>query len=83
MNALYPGKLIDDISHDLAIGNVTMATVEKRVQLDVIACKAIIDLLNPSPIGRILLELILAEQANMMRTNLKNQIMWVNMQNNK
>ena len=83
MKALYPGKLIDDISHDLAIGNVTMATVEKRVQLDVIACKAIIDLLNPSPIGRILLELILAEQANMMRTNLKNQIMWVNMQNNK
>ena len=31
--------------------------------------------------GKILLELILAEHANAMRTNLKNQVMWVNMQN--
>ena len=37
--------------------------------------KAVIDLLNPSPMGKILLELILAEQANAMRTNLKNQVM--------
>lgn len=58
-----------------------MDTVEKRVQLDVDTCKAVIDLLNPTPIGKILLELILAEQANAMRTNLKNQVMWVNMQN--
>ena len=52
-----------------------MDTVEKRVQLDVDTCKAVIDLLNPSPMGKILLELILAEQANAMRTNLKNQVM--------
>ena len=36
---------------------------------------------NPSLMGKILLELILAEQANAMRTNLKSQVMWVNMQN--
>ena len=35
-----------------------METVEKRVQLDVDACKEVIDLMNPSPIEKILLELI-------------------------
>ena len=83
LRAIYSGQLIEDIKRDLASGNVTMETVEKRVQLDVDACKAVIDLLNPSPIGKILLELILAEHANAMRTNLKNQVMWVKMQNTK
>lgn len=78
LKALYSGQLIEDIKRDLASGHVTMDTVEKRVQLDVDACKAVIDLLNPSPIGKILLELILAEQANAFRTNLKNQILWLN-----
>lgn len=49
------------------------------MQLDVDAFKAVIDLLNPSPIEKILLELILAEQANAMRTDLKNQVMWMNL----
>lgn len=80
LKAFYSGQLIEDIKRDLVSGNVTMETVEKRVQLDVDACKAVIDLLNPSPIGKILLELILAEQANAMRTNLKNQVMWMNLQ---
>jgi len=79
LNAIYSGQLIEDIKSDLVSGNVTMETVEKRVQLDVDACKAVIDLLNPSPIEKILLELILAEQANAMRTNLKNQVMWMNL----
>ena len=79
LKAIYSGQLIEDIKRDLVSGNVTMETVEKRVQLDVDACKAVIDLLNPSPIGKILLELILAEQANAMRTNLKNQVMWMNL----
>ena len=79
LRAIYSGQLIEDIKRDLVSGNVTMETVEKRVQLDVDACKAVIDLLNPSPIGKILLELILAEQANAMRTNLKNQVMWMNL----
>ena len=83
LKAIYSGQLIEDIKRDLASGNVTMDTVEKRVQLDVDACKAVIDLLNPSPIGKILLELILAEQANAMKTNLKNQVMWVKMQNKR
>lgn len=80
LKALYSGQHIEDIKRDLASGPVTMDTVEKRVQLDVEACKAVIPLLNPSPIGKILLELILAEQANAMRTNLKNQVMWAKMQ---
>ena len=80
LKTIYSGQLIEDIKRDLASGNVTMATIEKRVQLDVDASKAVIDLMNPSPIGKILLELILAEQANAMRTNLKNQVMWVNTQ---
>lgn len=78
LKAIYSSQLIEDIKCDLATGNVTMSTVEKRVQLDVIAGKVMIDLLNPSPIGKILLELIFAEQINVMRTNLKNQVMWVN-----
>ena len=83
LKAMYSGQLIEDIKRDLVSGNVTMETVEKRVQLDVDACKTVIDLLNPSPVGKILLELILAEQANAMRLNLKNQVMWVNMLNKK
>lgn len=79
LKALYSGQLIEDIKRDLASGQVTMDTVEKRVQLDIDACKTVIDyLLNPSPIGKIVLELILAEQANAFRTNLKNQILWLN-----
>lgn len=81
LKVIYSGQLMEDIKRDLASGNVTMETVEKRVQLDVDACNAVIDLLNPSPIGKILLELILAEQANALRTNLKNQVMWAEMQN--
>lgn len=83
LKAIYSGQIVEDIKRDLASCNVTMDTIEKRVQLDVDACKAVIDLLNPNPIGKILLELVLAEQANVMRTNLKNQVMWVNMQNTK
>ena len=83
LKTIYSRQRIEDIKRDLASGNVTMETVEKRVQLDVDACKAVIDLLNPCPIGKILLELILADQANAMRTNLKNQVMWAIMQNTK
>lgn len=83
LKAFYSGQLIEDIKRDLVSGNVTMETVEKRVQLDVDACKAVIDLLKPSPIEKILLELILAEQANAMRTNLKNQVMWMNLQDKR
>lgn len=81
MKAIYSGQLIEDIKRDLACGNVTMDTVEKRVQLDIDTCKTVIDLMNPNPMGKILLELFLAEQANAMRTNLKNQVVWVNMLN--
>ena len=37
---------------------MTMEPVEKRVQLDMETGKAVIELLNPSPMGKILLELI-------------------------
>ena len=49
-------------------------TVEKRVRLDVETGKAVVELLNPSALGKMLLELIWAEQASTLRTNLKNQI---------
>ncbi len=81
LRAIYSGQLIEDIKRDLASGNVTMETVEKRVQLDVDACRVVLDLLNLNPIEKIILELILSEQANAVRTNLKNQVMWVNMLN--
>lgn len=77
----YSGQLVEDFKRNLVSGNVTMETVEKRVKLDVDVCKAVIDLLNPSPIGKIILELILAGQANAMRTDLKGQVMRVSMLN--
>lgn len=77
----YSGQLVEDIKRDLVSCNVTMETLEKRVKLDVDVCKAMIDLLNPSPIGKILLEFILAEQTNAMRTQLMSQVMWVSMLN--
>ena len=56
--------------------DVTMETVEKRIRLDVETGKAVSELLNLSPMGgKILLELIGAEQANALRTNLKSQIL--------
>ena len=45
-------------------------TVEKRVQLDMETGKVVIELLNPSPMGKMLLDLIWAEQTNALRTNL-------------
>lgn len=54
-----------------------METVEKRVRLDMETGKAVIELLNPSAMGKMLLELILAEQVNALRTNLMNQIFWL------
>ena len=78
LKALYSSQIIEDIKRDLSSGQVTQDTVEKRVKLDMDACSAIMELLNPSPMGKILLELIIAEQANVMRTNLKNQILLLN-----
>lgn len=44
-----------------------MDTVEKRVQLDVDTCKAVIELTNLSPIGKILLELVFVEDRHDLR----------------
>ena len=49
----------------------------KRVWLDVETGKAVIELLNPSSMGKILFELILAEKASALRANLKNHILWL------
>ena len=78
LKAIYTDQVVEDIKNDLASGHVTMETVEKRVQLDVDVCRTVINLLNPSPLGKILLELILVEQTNAWRTNLKNQVLWLN-----
>ena len=81
LKAIFTGQMVEDIKRDLASCSVTMETVEKRVQIEVDFCKAVIDMLNPSPMGKIFLELILSEQANAMRTNLKNQVLWLSMVN--
>ena len=58
-----------------------METVEKRVQLDVDACKVIIEGMSPSPMGKILLELMVAEHVNAMRTELGNLALLQNQNN--
>lgn len=55
-----------------------MDTVEKRILLETEASKAVIEILNPHPMMKIFLELLVTEQANAMRTNLKNQVLWIN-----
>lgn len=55
---------------------MSMETVEKRVQLEEDACKMVIESMNASPIGKIFLELMIAEQINVMRTNLKSMVCW-------
>lgn len=78
VKAIYTGKLVEDIKSDLSSGHVTMDTVEKRIQLETEAGKAVIEILNPHPMTKIFLELLVAERANAMRTNLKNQMLWFN-----
>lgn len=58
MKALFTGQVIEVIKCDLTSGHIAMGTVEKRVQSDFHACRAVIELTNPSPIGKILFELI-------------------------
>ena len=50
LKALYESRVVEDIERDLESGHVSMETVEKRVQLDVDACKVIIEGMNPTPI---------------------------------
>lgn len=83
LKALYESQVVEDDERDLESGHVSMETVEKRVQLDVDACKVIIEGMNPSPMGKILLELLVAEQANAMRTELGNLVLLQNQNNGK
>ena len=50
LKALYESRVVEDDERDLESGHVSMETVEKRVQLDVDACKVIIEGMNPTPI---------------------------------
>lgn len=50
LKALYESRVVEDIERGLESGHVSMETVEKRVQLDVDACKVIIEGMNPTPI---------------------------------
>ena len=72
LKALYESAVFEDIERDLESGHGAMETVEKRVRLDVEACKVITEGMNPSPMGKILLELLVAEHAHAMRTELGN-----------
>ena len=75
LKALYESQVVKDIERDLESGHVTMETVEKRAQLDADACKVILEGMNPSPIGKIFLELLVAEHANAMGTELGNLVL--------
>ena len=81
LKALYEIRVVKDIDRDLESGHVSMETVEKRVRLDVDACKVIIEGMNPSSMGKILLELLVAEHANAMRTELGNLALLQNQNN--
>lgn len=74
-------RVVEDTERDLESGHVSMETVEKRVRLDIDACKEIIEEMNPSPMGKILLELLVAEHANAMRTELGNLLLLQNQNN--
>lgn len=50
LKALYESRVVEDVERDLENGHVSMETVEKRVRLDVDACKVIIERMNPTPI---------------------------------
>ena len=78
LKAIYVGEQVADIERDLAIGHVTMETVQKRIQLEEEACKLVIEKLSPSPMWKVFLELIVAEQINAMRANLSNLVLWIN-----
>ncbi len=60
---------------------MTIETVEKRIQLDVDACKVIIEGMNPSPMGKIFLELLVAEHANSKRAELGSFVLFQNQNN--
>ena len=81
LKALYESRVVEDVERDLESGHESMETVEKRVQLDVDACKVIIDGMNPSPMGKILLELLVAEDAHTMRAELGNLVLLQNQNN--
>ena len=50
LKALYESRVVEGVERDLESGHESMETVEKRVQLDVDACKVIIVGMNPTPI---------------------------------
>lgn len=81
LKVLYESQLVEDIERDLESGHVTMETVEKRIQLDVDACKVIIEGMSPSPMGKIFLELLVAEHANSKRAELGSFVLFQNQNN--
>jgi len=74
-------RVVKDIERDLESGHVSMETVEKRVRLDVDACRVIIEGMNPSPMEKILPELLVPEHAHTMRTELGNLALLQNQNN--
>lgn len=83
LKTIYAGHLIEDIKRDLATGNVTQETIEKRVQLDIEVGKAVVNFLNPNPIVKIFLELLFSEQANANKAGLMTLLLWLNSSNSK
>ena len=81
LKALYESWVVEDTERDLESGHVSMETVEKRVRLDVDASKVIIEGMNSGPMGKILLELLVAEHAHAMRADFGNLVLLQNQNN--
>lgn len=74
MKSLFIGGLVTDIQQDLATGNVTIETVEKRVKLEEETWKIIKKMFNPDPIWDVFLELLFNQKLQLYRNSLLQQV---------
>ena len=74
MKSLFIGGLVTDIQKDLATGNVTTETVEKRVKLEQETLKIIKKMFNPDPIWDVFLELLFNQKLQLYRNSLLQQV---------
>ncbi|MBQ9878156.1 MAG: hypothetical protein IJM29_04535 [Bacteroidales bacterium] len=74
MKSLFIGGLVTDIQKDLATGNVTTETVEKRVKLEQETWKIIKKMFNRDPIWDVFLELLFNQKLQLYRNSLLQQV---------
>ena len=70
---LYEGYLVEHVANDLRAGIFSEETIDNRLRLEEEACHSLIEMFNPNPQGRIILDFLLSEHISAMRCNLKYQ----------